>query len=236
MAQRLVALEIVALGLHAIGRQAADGGQLPPRGPNALAASAPATVTSVRSQVESTSAWVDARGLQRPQHDRHRRLRRAAVVPGVPTVALRWLTPTVRKASAAMSAMTLSPEGGKPARELLQRNLFLRARRRSRSVATPLAISSSPSRTGGDGIELVGALHPLAEIAAEAEIDGIAGTAQTLGQLRRQVGGDLADRNDGDRTRRDVGWSASIMATRSMPEAQPTPGVGGPPIISTSPS
>ena len=45
-----------------------------------------------------------------------------------------------------------------------------------------------------------------------------------------------ADRHDRDRPRSAGGASASSMASRSIPAAQPTPGTSGPPISRISPS
>ena len=83
--------------------------------------------------------------------------------------------------------------------------------------------------------ELVGALQPLAQIAAIAELDGEARPGAAVRPARRPALGGRRRPARPRRGRRAGGVSASIMASRSMPAAQPTPGVGGPPMMLDQP-
>ena len=82
----------------------------------------------------------------------------------------------------------------------------------------------------------VGPPHAALQIAGIAEIDDQPGIAQLFGQrqqrgLRRPRRSAPAQSGAAGR-----GGSSISIASRSMPAAQPTPGIAGPPINSTSPS
>ena len=107
---------------------------------------------------------------------------------------------------------------------------------RSRSVTTPRASSSSPIITAARALIRSARRMRRGEIAGIAEIDDEARRAQRLRQTSSATASASSPIGTIAIGRGGAGGSAISSASRSIPAAQPTPGISGPPIISTSPS
>ena len=82
----------------------------------------------------------------------------------------------------------------------------------------------------------VGPPHPALQIPGIAEFDAQARIAQPLGETQQPPASAASPIGTSAIGRGGAGGSSISIASRSMPAAQPTPGIAGPPIISTSPS
>ena len=140
-----------------------------------------------------------------------------------PSSACRRRVWSSRDSSSRSIADRLQPAAAPPARRAA--TSLCSPLSRSRSVATPRASSSSPSKTAARAPIRSARLIRCAGLAANSRARrSTPARAQLLGQRQRRGFGRRADRHDAPPGAAAAGGSASSIASRSMPAAQPTAG------------